>query len=77
MTNDTIKQYCQFFETARLLFKTTKRLHVRHHVQNNDNITQKKILSITTTLQSGETMYNYILGIYGSSVQQHVYSIRM
>ena len=25
MTNDTLKQYCQIFETTRLFFKTTKR----------------------------------------------------
>ena len=40
MTNDTLKQYCQIFETTRLFFKTTKGLHVRHYVQNK--ITKKK-----------------------------------
>jgi hypothetical protein len=77
MTNDTLKQYCQMFETTRPFSKTTKRLHVRHYVQYKTTITKTIRLSTTTTLQSVETMYNYILGIDGSSVQKHVYSIRM
>jgi hypothetical protein len=38
---------------------------------------QKLRLSTAPTLQSSGTMFNYILGIDVSSVQKHVYSIRM
>jgi hypothetical protein len=41
-------------------------------------ITKSIRLSTSTTLQSDETiMYDYILGIGGSSVQKHVYSVWM
>jgi hypothetical protein len=49
MTNDTLKQYCQIFETTHLFFKTTKWLHARHYVQNNNN-KNKKTLSLSLSL---------------------------
>jgi hypothetical protein len=75
MTNDTLKQYCQIFETTCLFIKTTKRLHVRHYVQNNNN-KNNKILALQLLYKAVKlctTTFWVILKC--SSIQKHAYSI--
>jgi hypothetical protein len=79
VNNDTLNQYCQIFRMTHPFFKTKLKVTCKTLCtkQQQQQQQQQKRLSTSTTLQSDETMCNYILGIDGSSVQNHIYSIRI